>query len=130
MKRRALTAAGILLGLCLAAAALLLIRPDCLILKYTGLYCAGCGTQHMAMALLRGDLPGAAGQNLYMLILLPVSGVYLSVELARYVLGKKPLFRSRAFIPALCAVLGAGLVFTLLRNLPGWEWLAPAWAAQ
>lgn len=129
MKRRALTAAVVLLALCLGAAAILLLKPDCLILKYTGLYCAGCGTQHMALALLRGDFRDALGQNLFMLVFLPVACVYIAVELARYVKGLKPLFRYRAFMPSLCVVLAAGLAFTVLRNLPGFQWLAPSWAA-
>lgn len=129
MKRRALTAAVVLLALCLGAAAILLLKPDCLILKYTGLYCAGCGTQHMALALLRGNFRDALGQNLFMLVFLPVACVYIAVELARYVKGLKPLFRYRAFMPSLCVVLAAGLAFTVLRNLPGFQWLAPSWAA-
>lgn len=129
MKRRALTAAVVLLALCLGAAAILLLKPDCLILKYTGLYCAGCGTQHMALALLRGNFRDALGQNLFMLVFLPVACVYIAVELARYVKGLKPLFRYRAFMPSLCVVLAAGLAFTVLRNLPSFQWLAPSWAA-
>lgn len=129
MKLRALTAAVVLLALCLGAAAILLLKPDCLILKYTGLYCAGCGTQHMALALLRGDFRDALGQNLFMLVFLPLACVYIAVELARYVKGLKPLFRYRAFMPSLCVVLAAGLAFTVLRNLPGFQWLAPSWAA-
>ena len=123
-----MTAAGALLALGLVAAAILALRPPCLILKLTGFYCAGCGTQHMALALLRGDLREAAGQNLFMLLLLPVSGAYVLAEGIRYVLGKRPLFRSRAFVPALCAALFAALAFTVLRNLPGFQWLAPSWA--
>lgn len=129
MRRRAITAAGILLALCLGAAAVLLIKPECLILKYTGLYCAGCGTQHMLLALMRGDFRDALGQNLFMLAFLPLLCVYIAAELFRYVLGKRPLYRHRAFIPALCLVLGAALLFTVLRNLPGFQWLAPSWAA-
>ncbi|WP_304431931.1 DUF2752 domain-containing protein [Acutalibacter muris] len=128
MKRRALIAAGVLLALCLGAAAILLLRPECLILKYTGLYCAGCGTQRMVAALLRGDFRGALGQNLFMLAFLPGAGIYIVVELLRFTQGKRPLYRSKAFIPALCAALGLSLMFTVLRNLPGFQWLAPSWA--
>lgn len=129
MRRRALAAAGVLLALCLGAGAMLLLRPECLILKYTGFYCAGCGTQHMLLALLRGDLREAAGQNLFMLVFLPLAAAYLAAEAVRYVRGRKPLFRYRAFLPAVCVVLGLAAAFTVLRNLPGFQWLAPAWAA-
>lgn len=117
------------MGLVLLAGAMLLLKPPCLILRYTGLYCAGCGTQHMVLALLRGDFADALGQNLYMLVLLPLSCVYIVAELTRYVLGKRPLYRFGAFIPALCVVLIAGLAFTVLRNLPDLRWLAPSWSA-
>lgn len=128
MKRRALIAAGILLALCLCAGAILLLRPRCPILEFTGFYCAGCGTQHMLLALLEGDFSGALRQNLFMLVLLPAAGVYIIAELIRYVLGKRPLYRSRAFVPMLLIILGLGVVFTVLRNLPGFRWLAPGWA--
>lgn len=129
MRRRALKAFGVLLALLLCAGAILLLRPRCLILEFTGFYCAGCGTQHMLLALLRGDLSGALRENLFMLVLLPGAGVYIIAELVRYVLGRRPLYRFRAFIPLLLAVLGLGVVFTVLRNLPGFQWLAPGWAA-
>lgn len=128
MKRRALTVAGALLALCLGAAVVLLLRPDCLILKYTGFYCAGCGTQHMALALLRGDFRDALGQNLFMLVFLPLTCVYIVAEAVRYLLGRRPLYRSKAFIPVLCGVIVLATAFTVLRNLPGFQWLAPAWA--
>ena len=126
MKRRALAAAGVLLALALACGALLLLRPPCLILKYTGFYCAGCGTQRMVWALLRGDLAGAARQNIFMLIFLPASAIYIVVEAVLYVKGKPLLSRSKAFPAAAALVLAAAMVFTVLRNLPGFQWLAPA----
>lgn len=129
MKRRALQAGGVLLGLALGAALLLLLRPDCLILKYTGFYCAGCGTQHMVLALLRGDFLGALRENAFMLVLLPLLVLYIATETVRYVRGRRPLFRGRAFVPALLCLLILAAVFTVLRNLPGFSWLAPAWAA-
>ena len=129
MKARIAKAAGLLLAVALSGAGLLLLRPDCLILKYTGFYCAGCGVQHMTLALLRGDLAGAAAENLFMLLVLPSTAVYLGWEALRYIQGKKPLFRMRGFLPALCAVLILADLFTLLRNLPGFSWLAPAWAS-
>ena len=78
---------------------------------------------------LRGDLRDALGQNLFMLIFLPGACIYIVVELTRYVLGMRPLYRYRAFCPVLCAILLLGLLFTVLRNLPGFQWLAPSWAA-
>ena len=80
MRRRALIALGIFLALGAGAAGLLLLRPSCLILEYTGFYCAGCGTQRMVLALLRGDLKSAAGLNIFMLAALPAAGIYAAIE--------------------------------------------------
>ena len=59
----------------------------------------------------------------------PDNGSLLSsswlAEGARYVWGKPPLYRRRWVMAALAAVLAAGLVFMVLRNLPGWEFLGP-----
>ena len=117
------------MALALAGSAILLLRPECLILKYTGFYCAGCGTQHMVWALLRGDLSGAVYENIFMMIFLPAALLYAGAELVRYVQGKPLLYRRKAVLTALCLLLIAGMLFTVLRNLPDFQWLAPAWAA-
>ncbi len=114
-----------LLALLLALGLLLALQPPCLILKRTGFYCTGCGVQRMLLALLRGDLPGAAAQNIFMLIFLPCAALYLAAEAWRYGAGKSPLYRSRAFGPAVAAVLLLAGLFTVLRNLPEFAWLAP-----
>ena len=126
MRRRALIAAGILLGLGACAALLLWLRPPCLILKCTGCYCAGCGTQRMVLALLRGDLRSAAELNLFMLAVLPIAGVYVLAEAARFVRGQTLLCKKRGSMPVLLGVLAAAAVFTVLRNLPQFRWLAPS----
>lgn len=125
MTRRALAAAGLLLALALAGGAILLLHPPCLILKYSGFYCTGCGTQRMVWALLRGDFPGAARQNLFMLVFLPIFSFYMVAEALRYVKGRPLLLRSKGFPAAACLVLAAAGVFTVLRNLPSFSWLAP-----
>lgn len=102
-----------------------LLRPPCLILEYTGFYCAGCGTQRMVLALLRGDLKSAAGLNIFMLAALPSAVIYAVAEAVRYVRGERLLCRARGFVPVLLGVLAAAAVFTLLRNQPGLRWLAP-----
>lgn len=125
MKKRLLRAVLALAGLALLGVLILIFSPHCLILESTGYYCAGCGTQRMVRALLRGDLAGAARQNLLMLIGLPLCGLYLLAEAVRYVRGKRPLCRSRAFLPVAAGALALAGVFTVLRNLPGFQWLAP-----
>lgn len=112
-------------ALALAGVLLLVFQPPCLVLAATGWYCAGCGGQRMVLSLLRGDVAGAFGQNPYLFFALPLLGAYLLAEGARYVWGKPPLYRRRWVMAALAAVLAAGLVFMVLRNLPGWEFLGP-----
>lgn len=127
MKKRLLLSLLALAGSILAAVLLLWMGPECLILKYTGFYCAGCGTQHMLLALLRGDFVRAAGENLFMLILLPAAGLYILGEAVRYVQGKPGIWRRKGFLIALGGILAAAVIFTVARNIPG-SWLAPAWA--
>lgn len=129
MKKRACQVLALLLALALGGVVLLWLRPDCLILKHTGFFCTGCGVQHMVLALLRGDLAGAAAENLFMLLALPAAASYFLWEAVRYIQAKQPLYRMRGFLPVLCFVLALAAAFTLLRNLPGFSWLAPAWAA-
>lgn len=125
MTRRLWHAGLFVLALLLAFVLLLWIHPECFILKHTGYYCAGCGVQRMLMALFRGDIAGAAAQNIFMLILLPCAGIYLAAELLRYIFGKRAYYRTKAFIAVLAAVLVLAAVFTVLRNLPEFAWLAP-----
>lgn len=124
-KRRVLRAAGLLIGL--GAAFLLLYRlgTPCLVTRLTGITCAGCGTQRMFSALLRGDMAGAFRQNPFMFILLPLAGCYLLWECGHYIRGKSPLYARRGFTWALAAVLALAAAFTLLRNLPGFTFLGP-----
>lgn len=125
-KRRVLKAAGALLALGAFAAFLVLLwRPDCLILRATGLYCPGCGGQRMLLALLRGDLPLAFRQNPLLFCLLPPAVCWALAEAVRYVRGKRLLCLSKGFQAALIAVLALTTVFAVLRNLPGFAWLRP-----
>lgn len=125
-KKRLLRVLALLAALLAAGALLLTLQPPCLILRLTGFYCAGCGGQRMAAALLQGDAAGAFRQNPYLFCALPLAGLYLLAEGVRYVRGKPPLYRRRWVVISLALLLAAGLVFMVLRNLPGWGFLGPA----
>lgn len=126
VKQRLKKAAGILLVLAACSVFVVFVwHPSCFILEITGCYCAGCGGQRLVYALLRGDFSGALRQNPFLFFALPSGAVYGLAEIARYVRGKKPLFKSRWALPAFMAVLAAALVFTVLRNLPGFSFLGP-----
>lgn len=123
---RAFRALALLLGL--GAGFILVVfvlKPPCLILKCTGFYCAGCGGQRMLWAALRGDLSGAFRQNPFLFVFLPMAACYALWEAVRYVKAKPPLYKTRAFLWAALILLAAAVLYTVLRNLPGFQWLAP-----
>lgn len=74
-RRRLLRVALAALALAAAAALFLALRPPCLILKSTGLYCGACGFTRMVEELLQGNVGAAFRQNPYMFVLLPWQGL-------------------------------------------------------
>ena len=112
-------------ALAAGAAALLILRPPCLILESTGLYCGACGVTRMVEELLRGRWEAAFWQNPYMFFVLPLAALWLGGEALCYVRGRPPLWRRRWMLGVLLAAVAAGAVFTVLRNLPGFEMLRP-----
>jgi len=125
-KRRAARAAAVLLGLgLLLALFVFVLRPPCLILKCTGFFCAGCGGQRMVSDLLRGDFSGAFRHNPFLFFVLPLTGAYCVWEAARYIGKKPPLYKRRGFLIAAAAVSVLAVLFTILRNLPGFAFLGP-----
>lgn len=95
--------------------------PKCPTKLLTGFDCPGCGGLRMTHDLLHGDLAGAAHSNLFLLLMLPVIAVVLGL-LARARWRGRPF---RVDARAGYAILVAAIVFTVVRNLPGWP-LTPA----
>lgn len=97
----------------------------CLFRELTGLYCPGCGSGRAAIALLHGHIPQAVGYNPLLFLLGLPCGALLLWEYLRFVfpgLGlKKPVLPKRTGDVVLALVLG----FWILRNLPGFAFLAP-----
>lgn len=125
-KKRILLLLAVLFGTGLLLSFLLFVwQPPCLILQRTGFYCAGCGGQRMAFALLRGDFASAFRYNPFLFCVLPPLCGYLLWEGVRFVRKERPLCRMKyAWIPAV-AILAAATVFSVLRNLPAFSFLAP-----
>lgn len=96
--------------------------PQCLIYNLTGLFCPGCGTTRALHALVHFDVAGAIGMNA-----LTILGAPIGVLLALRGFEKLPASFEPWLKPLANAWLWLGLVtgFTVLRNLPGFEWLAP-----
>lgn len=97
--------------------------PVCQFHLLTGLYCPGCGATRASYQLLHGHLLAALHDNaLYVIALgaLAVRGVWFLNRRLR----RQPV---RFFIPpvALWIFLPVALVFVVVRNLPGFSFLAP-----
>ena len=92
------------------------LLPPCLLHRFTGLYCPGCGSTRAIYELAHGHLGAAFRLNPLLLVLPPILGLWL-VRTQGVVV--KPVW-----IWTLLAVM---IVFGVLRNLP-WPpfvWLAP-----
>jgi hypothetical protein len=97
--------------------------PICYLHAVTGLYCPGCGSTRAIHELLHGDVAEAARLNLLLLLCLPSSVWWTLRHTGAWLLGKPLEFSIRPLW--LWTFLGVAGVFTVLRNLPGFAWLAP-----
>ena len=99
------------------------IYPVCLFHELTGWNCPGCGGTRAAYQLLHGHLLHALRDNALFVLVLAVLAVW----------GVWGLIRRIRKQPATCNVparvwwgfLVIVLLFTVLRNLPGFAWLSP-----
>ena len=130
-RRRAAVAALFVCAL-LGAYILYVVDPNrqallpCLLFKFTGLYCPGCGNTRALHALLHGDILTAISMNAFtVLIALPL-GVVLALSYLPIYLGFKPII-PRVPLGARAALVFtvAMLLFGVLRNIPLFAFLAP-----
>lgn len=101
-------------------------RPiiPCLFHMLTGLYCPGCGVSHMCLALLSLDPIAAFKANAAIFLLLPpclLLGLLMAVHYIKT--GDSHPGPIQSII--LCCMIIILLLFGLLRNLPGFDWLQP-----
>ncbi|MFJ8662977.1 DUF2752 domain-containing protein [Streptomyces sp. NPDC093795] len=97
--------------------------PVCPLLRFTGVYCPGCGGLRSAHAFVHGDLPAALGANALAVVGYGLFGVLMALWLIRAVRGVPMRL---AITPAWGWGIGAALaLFTLVRNLPFGSALAP-----
>jgi hypothetical protein len=97
--------------------------PVCMFHSLTGLNCPGCGATRALYALLHGHVRLAFKDNALLMVMLAALAVW-STRIIFQKLRRQPA----AFnIPAkfLWLLLAVGLVFAVVRNLPGFEWLSP-----
>ena len=121
--RKQLQTAGVFLLLGLAYFLLTQLTPlriPCIFQKITGFACPGCGMTHLCMQLLRLDFAGAAGENL--------AAALLARILIRALWNPAWFSKgSRAENILLWGSVAVLLLFGVLRNLPGLEFLLPSY---
>ncbi|HEY6794547.1 MAG TPA: DUF2752 domain-containing protein [Kineosporiaceae bacterium] len=97
--------------------------PVCPTLALTGVYCPGCGGLRALHALTHGEPGLALHRNPVVVLALPfVVWGYLAWVRRRALDRTATWLPSPALTSSLVALLA---VFTVLRNLPGFTWLAP-----
>jgi hypothetical protein len=106
------------------------VYPQCLLYNTTGFYCAGCGATRALYALLHGRVIEALHDNLLFIGALPliafVTGSYFLAAWRRNA-WPETVIDSRQLTRRAVGLVALLLVFSILRNLPGWpfEWLKP-----
>jgi hypothetical protein len=132
-RRERVTVPLLAAGAVLAASVVLHLRDPhqsgsylfCPWLVLTGTYCPGCGGLRAVNDLTHGDLAAAASSNLLLVAALPVAlGMWTRWFLSRW----RGVRRSgdQRLAVVLASLLGVvSLVFWVVRNLPGMEWLLP-----
>jgi hypothetical protein len=97
--------------------------PVCQFHQLTGLNCPGCGMTRAAYALLHGDFAAALHDNALFVGLI----VFFGLRGGLFALNKQRGKANGQFFPAklLWSLLVIAVLFTILRNLPGFEILAP-----
>lgn len=96
--------------------------PICQFHRVTGLYCPGCGATRALYALLHGNLPVALHDNV-----LFVAGLAAFPLRGAWYWRKKNSDAPVEFLPGhwFWLLLFVALVFTILRNVPAFSFLAP-----
>lgn len=99
------------------------VLPECLFFRLTGLHCPGCGGTRSAEALVHFNLGEAIRQHAWftgtVLLGLPVLLWMALTEKNKSLSG--PCFSNYWLWFCLVSLI----VYTITRNLPGMEWLAP-----
>jgi hypothetical protein len=99
------------------------LYPACRLHQLTGLNCPGCGMTRAFHALLHGDLMTALRDNA-LFIALMLAAAFRAAWFVPGWIRNRP---NGGFFPAkfLWLLLGLALVFSVLRNLPGFAFLSP-----
>ena len=94
-------------------------------LALTGTYCPGCGGLRAVNDLTHGDVVAAASSNLLFVGSLPFLGVWWVRRSVDGWRGVRRHVDERRALVVTYAVIGAAVVFWVVRNLPFAGWLTP-----
>ncbi|MBG0856077.1 DUF2752 domain-containing protein [Streptomyces spinoverrucosus] len=97
--------------------------PVCPLLRFTGLYCPGCGGLRSAHAVVHGDLPAALHANAIAVVGYLLFAVLWTVWVVRAARGRPLRLDLRSV--HLWTAGALLLLFTVVRNLPFGGWLHP-----
>jgi len=87
------------------------VYPLCPFKMLTGWNCPFCGGLRMTHDLLHGDLAASINDNVFLLVGIPA--------LVGWVVMRRRLGRSALPVPAVLTIAVVAIVWTVLRNLPG-----------
>jgi uncharacterized protein DUF2752 len=94
-------------------------------LALTGTYCPGCGGLRAVNDLTHGDVVAAASSNLLFVGSLPFLAVWWGRRTVDGWRGVRRHVHERRALVVTYAVIGAAVVFWVVRNLPFAGWLTP-----
>lgn len=117
---------GLVFGL--GAFGLMELRLGCLFRELTGLHCPGCGMTRAMQAAMQGEMVKAFRFNPLGMILLPLVGVGIGMEMLGWVRRRPLPFRLEFGARGVWLIAGIVVLFWIFRNLPGWPFclLAPS----
>lgn len=103
-------------------------RIPCLFQKVTGLACPGCGVTHFCIRLLHLDFIGAAKENLALACILPLWTAALLIRMIWHPSWLQKNGKVDQILLVCCIVFL--LIFGVVRNLPGAEFLLPSYMQE
>lgn len=96
--------------------------PVCPLLRFTGLYCPGCGGLRSAHAVAHGDIAAALGSNALAVVGYAIFAVVWVVWMVR---ASRTAPKDQSATGLLVGIGAVLLIFAVVRNLPFGSMLAP-----
>lgn len=93
----------------------------CLFHQITHLYCPGCGATRMVLSILKLDFYKAFRYNPYLFIISPFLITYYIIYYINWLKDRQFKINDKIWY----FILIVGIVFSILRNIPAFSFLAP-----